>query len=100
MPISKKRVKSLVGIEGNDIRVYAAHALERTRCTAMQSGVGSATSRILQSGRQCVEPLFLRDRVRDGCFQAQGWCIDEQQHRQPSRFQPINLPADDLRDMK
>jgi hypothetical protein len=47
-----------------------------------------------------MSSTFRRDSVRDGCFQAQGWFINKQQHRQASRFQAINLPADDLRDMK
>src|ERR1035438_6697707 len=96
MPIGKKQVKSLMGIERNDIRLSAAHALERTRCTTMQSGVGSSKSRVLECDRQCVEPLFLRDSVREGRFQAQSRFIHKQQHRQADRFQAINLPTDDL----
>ena len=75
-------------------------ALKRTGCTAMQSGVGSANSRVLQYHRQCVEHLLLRSGVRDSCFQTQGWFINKQQHRQARSFQALNLPADDLRNMK
>src|SRR5271166_3554537 len=89
-----------MGIERKDIRFGATHALERTGCTAMQSGVSSANSCALQYHRQCVEHLLLRDGVRDSCLQAQGWFIDKQQHRQASSFQALNLPADDLGDMK
>jgi len=56
--ISEKQVKSLMGIERNDIWLHAAHALEGTRCAAMQSGIGSANTSTLQRGGQCVEPLF------------------------------------------
>ena len=58
MPIGKERVQSFMGIERNDVWLHAAHALEGTRRAAMQSGIGSANSSVLQRGRQCVEPLF------------------------------------------
>src|ERR1700686_1540213 len=100
MPVSKKQVKSIMGVERNDIWLRAAHALEGTRCAAMQSGIGSANPSVLQCGCQCVEPLLLGDSVRDRCVQAQGWFINKQQDRQASGFQSINLPADDLGDME
>jgi hypothetical protein len=51
-------VQSLMGVEGNDIGFRAAHALERSLCAAMQFGVGSANSRVLQRDHRGVEPQF------------------------------------------
>jgi hypothetical protein len=43
----------------HDIGLCAAHAFKRTRCAAVQSGVGASNSSVLQCGRQGVEPLLL-----------------------------------------
>src|SRR5271154_4387579 len=81
MPIGKEQVESFMRIERKDIWLHAAHALERTRCAAMQSGIGSANTSAFERGGQCVEPLLFWDSVRDGRVQAQGRFVNKQQHR-------------------
>src|SRR5579864_6073756 len=100
MRISKKQFHAFMSIEREDIGIRAAHALERTRCTAMQSGVGSANSCTLQYCRQCAESLLFRDNIRDLCVEAKSRFINKQQYGQVGGFQAINLPTNDLRDMK
>ena len=98
--IGKEQLEPLMGIERKNIRLCAAHAPEWTRGAAMQPGIGSADSCVIQRDRQCAEPLLFDTAFAAGASRHNAGSSTNSSTGKSGRFQAIDLPADHLRDMK